>query len=145
MQISWLITNKFQCFFKSNNPSGANLNALGIYLLVSLFFVLATMVEFAVVLVLARFYPIMEENNETNKKERSKQTRGRNLKKYFWSYSKTKASLFNLQDAEKNRNVKEKITKSINCSLTEKLDFIALFIFMFIYFLFNCVYFMHYM
>ena len=103
------------------------------------------MVEFAVVLVLARFYPRNEENKEANKKHRNKQTRRTNLKKKFWSYSKYKASLFNLQDAEKNRNVKEKITKSINCSLTEKLDFIALFIFMFIYFLFNCVYFMHYM
>ena len=103
------------------------------------------MVEFAVVLVLARFHPIMEDNNETNNKQRNKQTRGRNMKKYFWSYSKTKASLFNLQGHGKNRNVKEKITKSINCSLTEKMDFIALFIFMFIYFLFNCVYSMHYM
>ena len=132
-------------YFKSNNPSGANLNALGIYLLVSLFFVLATMVEFAVVLVLERFYPRNEENKEANKKHRNKQTRRTNLKKKFLSYSKSKASLFNLQDAEKNRNVKEKNTKNINCSLTEKMDFVALFIFMFIYFLFNCVYFMHYM
>ena len=132
-------------YFKSNNPSGANLNALGIYLLVSLFFVLATMVEFAVVLVLERFYPRNGENKEANKKHRNKQTRRTNLKKKFLSYSKSKASLFNLQDAEKNRNVKEKNTKNINCSLTEKMDFVALFIFMFIYFLFNCVYFMHYM
>ena len=103
------------------------------------------MVEFAVVLVLARFYPRIEENKESNTKQRNNQTRRTNLKKKFWTYSKTKAPLFNLQDAEKDRNVKEKNTKSINCSLTEKMDFVALFIFMFIYFLFNCVYFMHYM
>ena len=84
---------------------------MGIYLLVSLFFVLATMVEFAVVLVLARFYPRIEENKERNTKQGNKQTRKPNLKKKFWTYSKTKACLFNLQDAEKNRNVKEKNIK----------------------------------
>ena len=41
-------------FLQSTNPSGAKLSALGIYLLVSLLFVISTMVEFAFVLCIHR-------------------------------------------------------------------------------------------
>ena len=120
------------------------MNALGIYLLVSLFFVLATMVEFAVVLVLARFYPKTDDNDAQKNKENNK-TRKRSLKKKFWPYSKMSSSHVNIKEAEGNPIIKEKNEKRIICSFTEKMDFIALLIFMFIYFIFNCVYFMHYM
>ena len=41
-------------YLQSDSPSGAELNALEIYLLVSLFFIMATMFEFAIVLILKR-------------------------------------------------------------------------------------------
>ena len=119
------------------------MNALGIYLLVSLFFVLATMVEFAIVLVLARFYPKTDDKDDQKKNENTK-TRKRSFKK-LWSHSKISSSLVNIKHAEVSPIIKVKNTNRIICSFTEKMDFIALFIFMFIYFLFNCVYFMHYM
>ena len=118
------------------------MNALGIYLLVSLFFVLATMVEFAVVLVLDRYYP-KDDNKESQKRHDKTKARRRNAKKNFWS--RTKGYLMNFQDAENNSILNKKKSRKTSCSLTEKMDLIALLIFMSIYFIFNCVYFMHYM
>ena len=118
------------------------MNALGIYLIFSLFFVLATMVEFAVVLVLERYYP-KDDNKECQKWHDKTKSRRRKARKSFWS--RTKGSLMNFQDAENISIANKKKSKRMLCSLTEKMDLFALFIFMFIYFLFNCVYFMHYM
>ena len=116
------------------------MNALGIYLIISLFFVLATLVEFAVVLVLARFCP-QYGDKENAKINESEKTNTRGFKKKSWAVS----SQTNIQDAESNEIIKKKNIQHSTCSLTEKMDFMALLIFMFIYFLFNCVYFMHYM
>ena len=100
------------------------------------------MVEFAVVLVLDRYYP-KDDNKESQKRHDKTKARRRNTRKNFWS--RTKGSLMNFQDAENNSIANKKKLKRMSCSLTEKMDLAALFIFMFIYFLFNCVYFMHYM
>ena len=59
--------------FKSASPSGDRLNALGIYLLTSLFFVVAGMIEFAIVLLLKQHYEtksacMKKEMDQTNKK-----------------------------------------------------------------------------
>ena len=40
--------------FQNDSPAGHNIDKLGVYLLVSLFFVVATMIEFAVALLLQR-------------------------------------------------------------------------------------------
>ena len=71
------------------------MNALGIYLLISLFFVLATLVEFAVVLVLARFCP-QYGDKENVKINESMKTSTKSFKKKPWAIS----SQINIQDAE---------------------------------------------
>ena len=45
-------------FTQTDNPSGVSTNALGIYLLVSLIFIMATMFEFAIVIGLQRYMKI---------------------------------------------------------------------------------------
>ena len=105
------------------------MNALGIYLLVSLFFVIATMMEFAIVLMIARARG-GTDNATSQRKRKTMRMNSANTKKQWFL----------------NRvipNTPENDEKNFY-SFTEKIDFKALFVFMLMYFMFNYFYFAHY-
>ena len=52
---------------QADSPSGFNLNALGFYLLVSLFFIIATMIEFAYILLVCRVTGEVDNNERAGK------------------------------------------------------------------------------
>ena len=102
------------------------MNALSGFLITSLFFVIATMVEFAIVLAIKRINDV-------------------NLEKT------PEGPFFNLESMDKKKKKtrlagKKKtmlLTKSL--SLTDKIDGVSLIIFIASYFLFCFVYFVHYL
>ena len=116
------------CFqLQSSSPSEATLNALGCYLLVSLSFVLVTMFEFAIVLLLKR-------------------------KLFDTATVSTQGSLPIKQGDENDitpmpthGNVGSWFARlQNNNSLTDKIDFASLYISLTSYLLFNIVYFIYY-
>ena len=143
-------------FFKSRNPSGANLNALGCYLLISLFFVIATMIEFAVVLIIKRRLEWIPRNtmrqgfdSTTNQRCRRRNSGIRNRKflpaDTMESHSKNyyNSSL----DISITKPNKHQLIGSnwMISSLTEAIDFVSFITFSASYFLFNYVYYATYM
>ena len=56
-------------FLQSNNPHGGMINQLGVYLLISLSFVIAAMVEFAGIMFLQRKNRLIRSNKVTNNGE----------------------------------------------------------------------------
>ena len=143
-------------FFKSRNPSGANLNALGCYLLISLFFVIATMIEFAVVLVIKRRLEWIPKNTmtqgfdlTTNQRRLSRLSGIRNRKliptNTIESHSKNyyNASLeMSIMKPNKHQLIGSNWMIS---SVTEAIDFVSFVTFSASYLLFNYVYYATYM
>ena len=138
-------------FFKSTSPSGSKLNALGRYLLISLFFVLATMIEFAVVVIMKRR---VEWNTKGNTKRPFHSTAHHKFYRKPPCLRKRKIvqldeiqmemqDLKNLNSGISGKNGNKCRCIGTNClmsSLTETIDFISLLTFSASYFLFNCVY-----
>ena len=52
--------------FQSVSPTGSKVDKLGLYLLVSLVFIMASMVEFAIALMVHRNYGSAKVSNDTN-------------------------------------------------------------------------------
>ena len=100
------------------------MNALSAFLITSLFFVIGTMVEFAVVLLIKRLDDLNTEKTPKGP--------------LFMSESKV--------EGEKRKTLEKEITpQTKKFSLTDKIDFISLILFMATYLLFSCIYFAHYM
>ena len=95
------------CLFQSDSPSGATLNALGVYLLVSLAFMIAAMFEFALVLLIKR----CTCPNETK-----------------------------IYPSNRRKDRRLLISQRRSHSITDKIDFSALFVFSLFYIIFNCAY-----
>lgn len=125
------LTNIF-IYQLSNSPSGTQLNAMEIYILVSLFFVLATIIEFGVILVLKRVRvldrkPIKVDNFENHQ-----------------SIPTIKVSTFKGANSEEevfNSSLKRKsVSNHEGYSTSEKIDLTSFFTFAFAYILLNCIY-----
>ena len=101
--------------FQNESPSGGQLNVLGTYILVSLFFVIGTMLEMAVVLAYKR---IMDNRISDRKVDELKKT-------------KSKQCGQNDEDTPKLR------------PSTNQIDVAALFLFFIFYLVFNGVYWMN--
>ena len=100
------------------------MNALSAFLITSLFFVIGTMVEFAIVLLIKRLEDLKPQ----------KAPKGPLFK------SKSKV------EGENSKMFEKEITSQTKkYSLTDKIDFISLIIFMVSYLLFSCIYFAYYM
>ena len=137
--------------FKTASPSGSKLNALGCYLLISLFFVLATMIEFAVVVIMKRR---LEWNPKGNIKRPLHLTAHRKFYRKPSCLRKRKILQLDeiqmeMQDLKSlNSEISGKKGRKCRCigsncmmsSLTETIDFISFLTFSASYFLFNCVY-----
>ena len=124
------------------------MSALGVHILVSLFFVIGTMLEFAVVLSIKRISQRRIDNNHALIRSPSK------------DYHRKKSNIANKRPLFFNKTSvvtsddQQSITSSdaswenrlINRSdaLTDRIDFLAIFLFLFSYFLFNCIYVAYY-
>ena len=108
------------------------MNALGVYILVSLFFVIATMFEFAIVLLIKRRRP---HKFQTIKKL----IRGSNNWSPTTEVFKTKSHEFNLDLDTKEDEIKSNYDSRFK-DITEKIDFVALMSFIIGYSLFNIIY-----
>lgn len=145
-----------RCFFKSRNPSGANLNALGCYLLISLFFVIATMIEFAVVLVIKRRLEWIPKNTTRQGFDLTANQRWRNR---FSGIRNRKLLPINTMESHSNNYYNASLDISIMkpnkhqligsnwmiSSVTEAIDFVSFITFSVSYLLFHCVYYATYM
>lgn len=120
------LTNIF-IYQMSSSPSGATLTALGYYLLVSLSFVLFTMIEFAIVLFVKRKL----DNTKIVSTDESRRKKEKEIKSFFASESSKKVDTW--FGEAKTHNY-----------LTDKIDYSCLFVSMASYLLFNIVYFIYY-
>ena len=157
---------------QDDSPSGANVNALGVHLLVSLFFVLGTMIEFAIVLLLKRItgYSDNQIPSSKNSEGRRKNSRTGKLHCFYKRNSggrnpdtnsvETNSIDTNLDTSSIESNpfdsnsipeLREEPTNQTENRqkrrylITAKIDFVAFFVFMFSYIIFNIVYVAHYM
>ena len=108
------------------------MNALGVYILVSLFFVIATMFEFAIVLLMMRRRP---HKYQTIKKL----IRSSNNWSPTTEVFRTKSHEFNLDLNPKDDEIKSNHDSRFK-DITEKIDFVALMSFIIGYSLFNIIY-----
>ena len=152
---------------QADSPSGSNLNALGFYLLVSLFFIIATMVEFAYVLLVCRVTgkvdnytiagkPKLNPRNSTGKVDNYKiagkpKLNPRNSND--GSEPKGSIEMNNIhndsspatQFNDNNESTNWKIPPNRKCYLDPNIiDFVSVFVFLFSYVLFNCFYVFYY-
>ena len=100
------------------------MNALSGFLITSLFFVIGTMVEFAVVLLIKRLSDLKSKKGPEGP--------------LFDSKPKNKKKDATNEELEKGDS-------DLRYSLTDKIDFISLFIFMASYLIFACSYFVYYL
>ena len=132
---------------QADSPSGSNLNALGFYLLVSLFFIIATMVEFAYVLLVCRVTgkvdnykiagkPKLNPRNSNDGSEPKGSIEMNNIHN-----DSSPATQFN----DNNESTNWKIPPNRKCYLDPNIiDFVSFFVFLFSYVLFNCFYVFYY-
>ena len=126
--------------FQSGSPSADSLNALGVYLLVSLFFVIGTMIEFAIVLVIKRK---MDSKMNSNSDDPRTVTAVRRKKMNYWPsrLPKTFTAENPIPTEDSKRNQPPTVIDKIESeSITDKIDMAAFFLFLFSYFIFNIVY-----
>ena len=127
------LTNIF-IYQLSHSPSGTQLNALEIYTIVSLFFVLVTLFEYGIVLVLKRTHLLEGKGNDVENFEIQNNTSP--VKVSEGNEAKTLKTLFNAYQNQRNASYhKEK-----RYSRSDKIDVVSFVIFTFAYIAFNCFY-----
>ena len=144
------LVNRF-CPFQSDSP-GAHLNALGLYLLVSLFFVLGTKVEFALVLLVYRKMSFRRLHTKTIRNKHISMSNSQDLKRTSNKdpkimVHKSRNNLERTQSIQSSINpiIAEQLKPSLSTEdTTNRIDFAALCLFLSSYLIFNCVYFITY-
>ena len=147
------ITKIYQCFFpfQSNSP-GTHLNALGLYLLVSLFFVLGTKVEFALVLLVNRKMSFCRLHTKAFSIKNLSRSNSKDPKRTRNKDPKIKVHK-SRNNVERTRSLQSSInpiiTEQLKPSLitedtTNRMDFGAFCLLLTSYMIFNCVYFITY-
>ena len=129
---------------QSESPSASKLNDLGVYQLVSLFFVVAALMEFAFVLLIQRklisnFGCNNNTNNRQNRREKQKisnltQTKG-NVK-HVSNIIEVSPEQIHVEEVSNDKTV---ISGSTQLS-TERIDMMACILFVLFYLLFNLFY-----
>ena len=122
------------------------MSALGVHILVSLFFVIGTMLEFAVVLSIKRISQRRIDNNHalirsTSKEYHRKRSNIANKRPLFFN----KTSVVTSDDQQSISDASwENLLINRSDAMTDRIDFLAIFLFLFSYFLFNCIYVAYY-
>ena len=139
-------------YIQSNSPSGSQLSALGLYLLVSLLFVFGTMVEFAGVLIVMQKLELDTNASKGNENRRRPETSFEEKESVcIHTISKVEPIDDVMQDSETRRgrgtlNRRSRVNHPGYFNAlprTTKIDFVAFFVFIFSYFIFNCIYFIY--
>ena len=148
-QLTRIIIRLLQNIFisQADSPSGSNLNALGFYVLVSLFFIIATMIEFAYILLVCRVTGVVDNSEKAGKPKLNQQIsddifepKGSIEIRYIHNDS-SPATQFN--DNQESTNLK--LPPNRKCYLDPNIiDFVSFFVFLFSYVLFNCFYVFYY-
>ena len=115
------------------------MTALEVYLLASLFFVIATLVEFAIVLMLYRSN-ILSCGSTVNIQAIENMTKSNGV---LESSDKSKKRSFRSDGRTLTTRIKSN-THNTPYKITNRIDFCSFFSFMFLYIVFNCVYFKKY-
>ena len=122
------------------------MSALGVHILVSLFFVIGTMLEFAVVLSIKRITQRRIDNNNAlirspGKEYHRKKSNIANKRPLFFN----KTSVVTSDDQQSISDASwENLLINRSDAMTDRIDFLAIFLFLFSYFLFNCIYVAYY-
>ena len=127
------LTNIF-IYRLSHSPSGTQLNALEIYIIVSLSFVLATLFEFGIVLALKRTHLLEGKRNDV--KDFENQTTISPFKVSNGKKAKTLKAPVNAYKSQRTASYH----KETRYSWSDKIDFVSFVIFTFAYIAFNCFY-----
>ena len=135
-----LISNISLYSFQTESPSGSELNALGIYLLSSLIFVVGALMEFAAVILLSRF-PKRKLNNVGHAIIGGETLRN-NLK--LASQNSIKLDKLAIQILKEKSSSRPKTKNEICVTSIHMVDFLAFWLFLFFYMLFNCIYWTYY-
>ena len=138
-------------YLKSNSPSGSDLTALDCYILVSLLFVIGTLVEFALVL-------LVRQSLEMLKSSKRQHGKGVTNHEYMVKECPNTLELSNKigcsaknnaasEDTVEGRNLDNEFQSSFTfyfqiLPVTTKIDCIAFFISNFIFITFNIIYFL---
>ena len=136
--------------FKVESPSGSVLSALDYYMLICLLFVFGTMIEFSLNLLVSRVLEdkasvakriaVRSNNYGSENKSNDKSTNNHEDSKSCGEI-KTVANLWAFETRQQTK--KNATVDDIDCSnltLTTKIDFSALAVFTFSFFLFNIIY-----
>jgi len=124
------------------------LSALGVHILVSLFFVIGTMLEFAVVLSIKRISQRRIDNNHALIRSPSKDYHGKksniaNNRPLFFNKTSVVASNDQQSNASLDASWENRLINRSD-AMTDRIDFLSIFLFLFSYFLFNCIYVAYY-
>ena len=128
---------------QADSPSGSNLNALGFYVLVSLFFIIATMIEYAYILLVCRVTGEVDNNERAGNPKLNQQMsddvfepKG-SIAIHNIHNDSSPATQFN--DNQESTNFK--LPPNRKCYLDPNIiDFVSFVVFLFSYVLFNCFY-----
>ena len=124
---------------QADSPSGANLNALGVYLLVSLFFVIATMLEFASVLIISRSRLVAMTDSVGVLHGNKKHLLG--TQTFLRNMINSVAAGENINIDNGNSEIAKQQTARRKCYHNpDNLDYTALVLFLLSYITFNCYY-----
>ena len=123
---------------QADSPSGANLNALGVYLLVSLFFVIATMIEFASVLIISRSRLVAMNDSLGVLHGNKKHLLG--TQTFFRNMINSVAAGEGINDNGSRELAKQQIVRRKCYHNPDNLDYAALVLFLLSYITFNCYY-----
>ena len=134
----------------SESPSVSDLNALGVYLLTSLCFVVGALIEFAVVILLNRTLLNVSKREENRIGSQQHQRIYSDLKQRKLGDRSGEGQvttwISDVKPCEQNLNTKPKkstwifLVPSVN-----GVDFAAFWAYLFLYLLFNCVYWVQYL
>ena len=134
---------------QSESPSESELNALGLYLLVCLAFVIFALVEFAIAIILHRrkesnaVSDIATKSSNSEKKNKSKllsQITKDSHEAKEWSSDASIRKTSGEENKQNNIWVGELGTKLSIVPSTNMIDFMAIWIYLAIFILFNCIY-----
>ena len=121
------------------------MNALGFYLLVSLFFVIATMVEFAFVLTVSRLTGVNDQYQRHEDKMSFRRSNHKSRQKELVVVNNLNNGSTSDLRFNDNLEVLETSPPEPRCYLNpNNIDFGALLVFFSSYVIFNCVYMFHY-
>ena len=134
--------------FQSESPSESDLNALGIYLVVCLAFVICALVEFAIAIVLHRRKESkdvsdVEAESSNNEKQNELALIPQIMKENYLDTKRNSDAVTSTVVARNemdNRWVTELVTNLYNVPSSNNIDFVAIWIYLVMFLVFNCIY-----